>query len=181
MEVKWNDTVIKILRGDITEQDTEALVNAANSRLAGGGGVDGAIHAAGGPAIMRELDSIRARQGGCPAGQAVITTGGRLKAKHVIHTVGPVYHGRDAEAELLAACYGNSIKLAAGHNIHSLSFPSISTGVYRYPIRLAAPVALRTVFSQLQIYPLQEIRFVLFSDADYEVYRKVVTELKLPE
>ncbi len=128
MKAKYRDTIITALVGDITLQDADGLVNAANSRLAGGGGVDGAIHAKGGPAIMRELDVIRARQGGCPAGQAVITGGGELAARYVIHTVGPVYDGRPSDPELLAACYANSLRLAREHGLRSLAFPSISTG-----------------------------------------------------
>lgn len=174
MKLLWRGTVVEAVRGDITEQAVEALVNAANSRLAGGGGVDGAIHVRGGPAIMQELDLIRARQGGCPAGQAVITGAGRLKAKYVIHTVGPVYSGQGKDAELLASCYRSSLQIAADNGVHSLAFPSISTGVYRYPIEKAAPIAINTVMTELPSYYFREIRFILFSDRDYEVYRRLL-------
>lgn len=177
MEFTSQNTLIRIVQGDITVQDTEALVNAANSRLAGGGGVDGAIHARGGPAIMAELDEIRARQGGCPTGEAVLTTGGRLTAAYVIHTVGPVYRGRGDEAAKLAACYRNSLALAAAHGIKSLSFPSISTGAYGYPIREAAPLALATVRDELGRYDFTEIRFVLFKDRDYQVYVEAAQQI----
>ncbi len=174
MKARFRDTLITALAGDITDQDTDGLVNAANSRLAGGGGVDGAIHARGGPAIMRELDVIRARQGGCPTGEAVITGGGRLAARYVIHTVGPVYSGRPGDAGLLASCYTNSLRLAAENGLRTLSFPSISTGVYRYPIEEAAPIAIAAVLAALPEYPLAEIRFVLFSARDYEIYRRLL-------
>jgi O-acetyl-ADP-ribose deacetylase (regulator of RNase III) len=174
MKVRFRDTLITALVGDITDQDTDGLVNAANSRLVGGGGVDGAIHARGGPAIMRELDVIRARQGGCPPGEAVITGGGALAARYVIHTVGPVYGGRPGDAVLLAACYTNSLRLAHEHGLRSLSFPSISTGAYRYPIAEAAPIAIAAVIDALPRYPLAEIRFVLFSARDYEIYRRLL-------
>lgn len=174
MKLLWRGTVIEAVRGDITEQDAEALVNAANSQLVGGGGVDGAIHARGGPSIMRELDRIRARQGGCPTGQAVITTAGRLKAKYVIHTVGPIYSGQGKDAELLASCYRSSLKIATDNGIRSLAFSSISTGVYRYPIEKAAPVAIDTVFTELPNDYFREIHFVLFSDRDYEIYRQLL-------
>ncbi len=174
MKAKFQGTLIAALVGDITLQDTDGLVNAANSRLSGGGGVDGAIHARGGPAIMRELDAIRARQGGCPTGEAVITGGGNLAARYVIHTVGPVYSGRPADAGLLAACYTNSLRLAGEHGLRTLAFPSISTGVYRYPIGEAAPVAIAAVLAALPLHPLAEVRFVLFSAGDYEVYRRLL-------
>jgi O-acetyl-ADP-ribose deacetylase (regulator of RNase III) len=174
MKGKFRDTLITALVGDITLQDADGLVNAANSRLAGGGGVDGAIHARGGPAIMRELDLICARQGGCPAGQAVITGGGKLAARFVIHTVGPVWGGRPQDPELLASCYLSSLRLAHRHGLRTLAFPSISTGVYRYPIEEAAPVAIAAVLAALPEHPLAEVRFVLFSARDYEVYRRLL-------
>lgn len=173
MRIKYHGTLITVAVGDITVQDTDAIVNAANSRLAGGGGVDGAIHAKGGPAIMRELDVIRNRQGGCPTGEAVITGGGTLAARYVIHTVGPVYSGRPADADLLAACYRSSLSLAHRHGIKSLSFPSISTGAYRYPIAEAAPIAINTVLGELPAYSFSEVRFILFSERDWEVYKRV--------
>ncbi|MDO8567781.1 MAG: macro domain-containing protein, partial [Dehalococcoidales bacterium] len=129
MEVTINRAKLSLIRGDITEQTTEAIVNAANSSLMGGGGVDGAIHRAGGPAIIDECKQIVTRQGRLPAGQAVITTGGKLKARHVIHTVGPIwYGGNKGEPELLASAYRESLKLAAAKGLTSVSFPSISTG-----------------------------------------------------
>jgi len=174
VKAKYRDTIITALVGDITAQDTDGLVNAANSRLAGGGGVDGAIHAKGGPDIMRELDVIRTRQGGCPPGQAVITGGGLLAARYVIHTVGPVYGGRPSDPETLAACYENSLRLAHEHGLRSLAIPSISTGAYRYPIEAAAPIAIAAVLTALDRYPLAEIRFVLFSARDHEIYRRLL-------
>lgn len=163
MRLMWDKTLVQAVCGDLTEQDTEALVNAANRQLAGGGGVDGAIHSRGGPAIMKELDVIRERQGGCPAGEAVITTAGRLKAKFVIHTVGPIFSGLRRDAERLANCYRSSLKVAAEHGIQSIAFCSISTGVYRYPIEEAAPIAIDTVFADLPNYHFREIRFVFRS------------------
>ena len=168
MEVKINQGLIALVMGDITEEETDAIVNAANTRLSGGAGVDGAIHRAGGPSIMAECRKI----GGCPTGQAVITTGGNLKAKYVIHTVGPIYrNGLAGEPELLASCYRESLKLASSRGIKSLSFPSISTGIYGYPIADAAKTALDTVKSYLQDHPeIQLVRFVLFGQPAYEAY-----------
>ena len=176
-ECYWGQTKILLVQGDLTEQDCEALVNAANSRLLGGGGVDGAVHRRGGPAIMRELDAIRTEQGGCPAGQAVITGGGALRARFVIHTVGPFYQGRPEEPEILAACYRSSLRLAAAAGLASLAFPSISTGIYGYPIAKAAPVALATVAAEVPNYAFREIRFVLHSAQDYAVYQQVLAQV----
>jgi O-acetyl-ADP-ribose deacetylase len=162
-----------IKQGDITKESVDAVVNAANSSLLGGGGVDGAIHRAGGRAILEECKIIRAEQGGCPTGEAVITTGGDLPALYVIHTVGPVWRGgQQGEEELLRNAYRNSLNLAASKGLHSVAFPSISTGVYGYPIEKAAPVALETAreFAQTPS-SIEEIRFVLFSDADEKIYR----------
>ncbi len=145
MELVVNKTRLVLIQGDITRQATDAIVNAANSGLMGGGGVDGAIHRAGGPAIMEECRRIRDRIGRLPAGQAVITTGGRLKAKYVIHTVGPVWHGgTSGEAETLASAHRESLKLAAEKGLKSISFPAISTGAYGYPMESAARIALET-------------------------------------
>lgn len=165
MEDYIGTTRLRILAGDIVEQDTQAVVNAANSGLLGGGGVDGAIHRAGGPVILEECKKIRAAQGGCPAGQAVITSGGNLKARYVIHTVGPIWHGgRDNEDELLRSAYWQSLSLAAAHGIRSVSFPSISTGAYRFPVQRAARIALRAVRDFVQANNcFEEIRFILFS------------------
>lgn len=175
MELRYRDTVIRVEVGDITEEITDGIVNAANSRLAGGGGVDGAIHARGGPAIMQELDIIRQKQGGCPPGQAVITGGGRLKARYVIHTVGPIYSGRPEDADVLADCYRSSLRLAGSYGLKTLAFPSISTGAYRYPIEAAATVAVDAVLAELAKYDFSEIRFILFSDRDYQIYRELLS------
>ncbi len=151
-------------------------MNAANSSLLGGGGVDGAIHRAGGPAILEECRAIRAHQGGCETGQAVITGGGNLPAAHVIHTVGPVWRdGQQGEPELLASCYRESLRLASLHQLQTIAFPSISTGAYGYPIELAASVALATV--KAEGANLELVRFVLFSDGDLSVYQKAFTGL----
>jgi O-acetyl-ADP-ribose deacetylase (regulator of RNase III) len=162
--------------GDITREDVDAIVNAANSSLLGGGGVDGAIHRAGGPAILEACRRIRAttHPDGLPTGEAVITTGGRLPARHVIHTVGPIYgrHGGE-EARLLAACYRNSIALAAAHGLASLAFPAISTGVYGYPKDEAARVSLAAIALALETHSgIAEVRLVYFSEADAALVRK---------
>ncbi len=142
-----NKSNIELCQGDITTQRVDAIVNAANSRLAGGGGVDGAIHRVGGPAIMEECRRI----GGCPTGNAVITTGGKLPATYVIHAVGPVYrNGNSGEPELLKSAYQSCLKLADEHSIKSLAFPSISTGAYGYPIKEAATIALTTTLDYLK-------------------------------
>jgi O-acetyl-ADP-ribose deacetylase (regulator of RNase III) len=174
MEVKVGPSTLELVEGDITRQDTEALVNAANKYLRPGGGVDGAIHRAGGPAIEAECRSL----GGCPTGEARITTGGDLKARYVIHTVGPIYRdGLHREPELLASCYRESLKLASAKGIKSLTFPSISTGVYGYPIEDAARVALKTVTDYLARHPeIELVRFVLFGRDAYEIYAKVLQE-----
>jgi len=151
IQITVNQATLSIIQGDITRQATDAIVNAANSSLMGGGGVDGAIHRAGGPAILEECKQIVARQGRLPAGRAVITTGGNLPSKHVIHTVGPVWHGGEkGEEELLESAYRESLKLAAENNLTSISFPSISTGAYGYPVAQAAVTALRTVVAFLR-------------------------------
>jgi len=170
-------TKIRLIRGDITLQETEAIVNAANTSLLGGGGVDGAIHRAGGPKILEECKEIRANQGGCSTGEAVITSGGNMPAKHVIHTVGPVWSGGGRQEEqLLRNAYINSLALAQKHGIKSVSFPSISTGVYRFPIDKAARIALTTVkeFLQENDFNFEEIRFVLFSQKDLKVYENLL-------
>ncbi|MGO8762593.1 MAG: O-acetyl-ADP-ribose deacetylase [Desulfobaccales bacterium] len=174
MEVKIGPSTLELVEGDITRQDTEAVVNAANKYLRPGGGVDGAIHRAGGPAIEVACRGL----GGCPTGEARITTGGNLKARYVIHTVGPVYKdGRHREPELLASCYRESLKLASAHGIKSLAFPSISTGVYSYPMEDAAKVALTAVIDYLAHHPeIERVRFVLFGGAAYGVYEKTLQE-----
>jgi O-acetyl-ADP-ribose deacetylase (regulator of RNase III) len=167
-------STVRLLQGDITKQDTDAIVNAANSSLLGGGGVDGAIHRAGGPGILEECKAIVARSGRCDTGNAVITTAGDMPARRVIHTVGPVWRGGErGEPGLLANAYKNSMRLAAENGLKSISFPSISTGVYGYPIELASRIALEVVFNFLVDNPeIGEVRFVLFSSGDLETYRK---------
>ena len=173
IEVRINQATISLVQGDITAQATDAIVNAANPGLMGGGGVDGAIHRAGGQAILEECKQIIARQGPLPTGQAVITTGGRLKARYVIHTVGPVWHGGNSkEAELLASAYHESLKLAAENKLASVAFPSISTGAYGYPLDRAAGVAIKAVvdFLKAQTGSIREVVFVLYSPDAYESY-----------
>ena len=175
MEVMIGGAKLELVEGDITRQDTDAIVNAANSSLLGGGGVDGAIHRAGGPKILEECRQI----GGCPTGEARLTTGGNLKARYVIHTVGPVYQGGGRrEPELLASCYRESLKLASSKGLTSVAFPSISTGAYGYPLSEAARVALKTVMDYLsQHQEIKLARFVLFGRAAFDAYVKAVWEL----
>ena len=166
-----------LLVGDITRQDVDAIVNAANTQLAGGGGVDGAIHRAGGPAIMTECREI----GGCPTGTAVATTAGKLATKKVIHTAGPYWNGgHRGEPELLAGAYRSSLELAASLGLRTVAFPSISTGVYSYPIDEAAEIALRTIRSVLDENPgaFDEVRMVLFTERDLDVYRRAHQRLE---
>jgi O-acetyl-ADP-ribose deacetylase len=164
---------------DITKETTEAIVNAANSYLLGGGGVDGAIHRAGGPSILQECKRIAAKIGALPAGKAVITTGGRLPAKYVIHTVGPVYRGgRQQEAETLANCYRESIRTADDHGIESLAFPSISTGAFGYPVQEAAEIAVRTIVEVLpSCAEVKHVRFVLFDIATCKAYVRAAEKI----
>ena len=180
MQTKVGNTKLTLVRGDITTEETEAIVNAANTSLLGGGGVDGAIHRAGGPRILEECKKIRAKQGGCPTGEAVITTGGLLKAKYVIHTVGPIWRGgNQGEEKLLINAYRNSLALAKEKGVRSLSFPSISTGAYGYPIQIACRVALSTVREFLTEHDFEEVRFVLFSDEDLKTYEAAMSFLSL--
>ena len=168
-----NGKILQLMVGDITRVAADAIVNAANSALAGGGGVDGAIHRAGGPSIMHELDAIRARDGGCPTGSAVATGAGLLAAQFVFHAVGPVYRdGLHSEPELLTSCYRMCLALAEEHAIETITFPSISTGAYRYPIRDAAQIALQETTRHLRTETsgVSQIVFVLFSEADYRAY-----------
>ena len=164
---------------DITRETTEAIVNAANSSLLGGGGVDGAIHRAGGPAILAECRKIVARIGSLPAGQAVITPGGNLSAQFVIHTVGPVYGGENqGEAEKLASCHRESVRLADEHSIESLSFPAISTGAFAYPLSLAAPIAVSSAVEALaSAHHVSKVRFVLFDFASLREYTRAAENL----
>jgi len=180
MEVSINQTKLAIIQGDITKQATDAIVNAANPSLMGGGGVDGAIHRAGGPAILEECRKIVGQQGRLPTGKAVITTAGNLKARYVIHTVGPVWHGGSRnEAELLGSAYYGCLKLATESKLTSISFPSISTGAYGYPVDEAARIALNTVFSFLreQVTSLKDVVFVLFDSRTYQSYLAALKEV----
>lgn len=175
MQATFDQTLIEIVLSDITEEDTDVIVNAANSRLAGGAGVDGAIHRAGGPAIMAQCRKI----GGCPTGQAVITTGGNLKARYVIHTVGPIYRGGgQGEAGLLIAAYQNSLKLATKNGLQSISFPAISCGIYGYPIQEAAHLALNSCVNFVrENTELQLIRHVLFDQRIFDIFAQEFSRL----
>jgi O-acetyl-ADP-ribose deacetylase len=166
-------TQIKIIQGDITKLEVDAIVNAANSSLMGGGGVDGAIHRAGGPVILAECRVIVARQGRCAAGQAVITSGGNLPAKYVIHTVGPVWHGgNNNEALLLKNAYLNSLRLAIENGVKTIAFPNISTGVYSFPKEKAAKFAIETVTNFLsENDQIRQVYFVCFDHENYELYK----------
>ncbi len=178
MQFQIRGAVLELVEGDITQQDTEAIVNAANSSLLGGGGVDGAIHRAGGPEILAECRKL----GGCATGEAKITTGGRLKARYVIHAVGPVYwrEGAERAAKLLASAYRRSLEVAAEHGVRSLAFPSISTGAYGYPMEDAAPIALGTAADYLACQKrdgIQLVRFVLYGRQAFQVYQRALTRL----
>jgi O-acetyl-ADP-ribose deacetylase (regulator of RNase III) len=176
---KINATAITLVRGDITRQQVDAIVNAANSRLMGGGGVDGAIHRAGGPAILEECMQIKKLEGGCPPGNAVITGAGKLQAKYVIHTVGPIWrNGNTNEAETLANAYRNSLRLALNYEAKTVAFPSISTGAFGYPVDDAAKLALDTVrrFCQEQT-GIDEIRFVLFDEFTLQAYSAALEQV----
>jgi O-acetyl-ADP-ribose deacetylase (regulator of RNase III) len=166
---------VELVKGDITEQEVDAIVNAANSALAGGGGVDGAIHRAGGPSILAECREL----GGCPTGDARATGAGRLRARHVIHAVGPRWRGGGhLEPELLASCHRRAVELAAELSCRSLAFPAISTGIYGFPIELAAPIALRSARDAADAAPgVELLRFVLFSAGDLAVYREAYAAL----
>ena len=174
MEFQVGKAILQLIKGDITDLETDAIVNAANSSLMGGGGVDGAIHRKGGSKILEECKRIRATEwpDGLPTGKAVITSGGNLKAKHVIHTVGPVWLGGfHVEAELLKQAYKNSLRLAVAKGLKTIAFPSISTGAYGYPIEDASRIAVRTVKEFLEKEDkLEKIVFVLFSERDFEIY-----------
>ncbi|MDH7602092.1 MAG: O-acetyl-ADP-ribose deacetylase [Armatimonadota bacterium] len=168
MKKQIGNCTLELVQGDITQQDTEAIVNAANRTLLGGGGVDGAIHRAGGPSILEECRKL----GGCETGDAKITTGGNLKAKWVIHAVGPVYRdGKHREPELLASCYRRSLEIALEHGIKSIAFPAISCGAYRYPIDEAAKIALSTVANFIRSHDgIELVRFVLFDRKTFDAY-----------
>jgi O-acetyl-ADP-ribose deacetylase (regulator of RNase III) len=169
---------LRIVQGDITKLATTAIVNAANSSLLGGGGVDGAIHRAGGPQILEECRQIRARQGGCKVGEAVITSGGRLPARYVIHTVGPVWNGgHKDEPELLARCYRNSLQLALTNKLESVAFPGISTGIYHYPKPAAAALAVREVQQWLAAHEWpREVVFVAFDAEAKQLYEQEIAQ-----
>ncbi len=176
------NTTLEVVEGDITRQSVDAIVNAANSGLLGGGGVDGAIHRAGGPAILEQCRRIRDERGRLPTGQAVITTGGELVARHVIHTVGPIYGSNEDDAALLAACHTNSLAIAMADGLRSVAFPAISTGAYGYPLSEAADVALSAVASILQEDPpLDTVRFVLFGSESYRAYESALERITEPE
>ena len=169
-----------LLEGDITKVPADVIVNAANSALAGGGGVDGAIHRAGGPSIIRQLDAIRHQIGRCPAGHAVVTDAGNLPAKHVIHAVGPVYRdGKRGEPEQLASCYRTAMRLAREKGAKTLTFPAISTGVYGYPLAEAAEIAVKTVRDGLTeaAGEIDQASFVLFGKPAYEAHQKAAAKL----
>ena len=169
---------LRVEAADITRLQVDAIVNAANSGLRGGGGVDGAIHRAGGPSILKECDAIRAQQGGCPTGEAVITGAGDMPAKHVIHTVGPVWRGgKSDEAQLLANCYHSSLELALRHGLKTVAFPSISTGVFGYPPDQAAPLAVQTVRDFCAKNPgIDEVIFCVFSPSDEALYESLLKD-----
>ncbi len=174
MELKIGGATFEIVKGDITKEKVDAIVNAANPRLTPGGGVSGAIHRAAGKELWEECKKL----GGCRTGEAKITKGYNLPAKYVIHTVGPVYKGREEDAKLLEACYKNSLKLAAEHKLRSISFPAISTGVYGYPVEEAARVAIKAITDFLKENEgIERVRMVLYTDDAYEVHKKVLREM----
>jgi len=179
VETKIGKTTLRLVTGDIADQDTDAVVTAAHWRLNKGNGTDGTIHTKGGPKIYEECRHI----GGCPIGDAVITTGGNLKARHVIHAVGPVWRGGDEdEPKLLASAYRRSLQVAVQHGLHSISFPSISTGAFIYPLRLAAPIALKTIieFLEREQHNLDEVRMVLYpreDDTAYTVFARTLEQI----
>lgn len=169
-----NDVTLALLQGDITQVRADAIVNAANSGLRGGGGVDGAIHDAGGPSIMAECRKI----GGCPTGSAVATTAGNLPAKYVFHAVGPIYHGRKEDEQLLASAYQSCLNLAEQKGITSIAFPSLSTGVYGYPLEEAAPVALHTIIEHIKKpTSLKQVTMVLFGNRAYQAFEKALQDV----
>lgn len=171
----FNGVTLALLRGNIVEVEADAIVNAANAALAGGGGVDGAIHRAGGPTIMQECRKF----GGCPTGSAVVTKAGKLKASYIFHAVGPIYDGRGDEERLLASAYQSCLDLAEQYHIKKLAFPSLSTGAYRYPVALAAPIALHTVIAHIkQPTSLEQVIFVLFDVKTYEAYEHTLAQVQ---
>lgn len=181
INIKKNNCMIQVIKGDITLQKVDAIVNAANTSLLGGGGVDGAIHFAGGPKILEECMAIRNKQGGCKTGEAVITTGGNLASKYVIHTVGPVWNGGNSnETQLLASAYKNSLILAAKNNIKSIAFPNISTGIYNFPKQKAAMIAFNTVKEfMFDNTVIKDIYFVCFDEENYSIYQSLMEFFKV--
>jgi O-acetyl-ADP-ribose deacetylase (regulator of RNase III) len=174
MQKHINGATIELVRGNIVEQAVDAIVNAANTSLLGGGGVDGAIHRAAGPELLAECRTL----GGCPTGQARITGGYHLPARHVIHTVGPVYHGQPRDAELLASAYRSSLQLASQHGVRTIAFPSISTGAYGYPLDEAAQIATRTVVDYVRQHGgIELVRFVLWDQQAYDAFEKALTQV----
>ncbi len=175
MKKEVNNSTIELVQGDITQQDTDAIVNAANSSLLGGGGVDGAIHRAGGPQILEECKKL----GGCDTGDAKITSGGNLKAAYVIHAVGPIYRGGNSnEAKQLASCYWRSMEIAKDKGLKSIAFPSISTGAYGYPVQEAAEIALHVVHDFIkQENTIQLVRFVLFDKGTFQAYSDALNKI----
>jgi len=169
-----NGVTLALMRGNIVEVQVDAIVNAANSGLRGGGGVDGAIHRTGGPSIMEECRKI----GGCPTGSAVTTTAGKLPAKYVFHAVGPIYSGSRDDERLLTSAYQSCLNLAEQYQVKSIAFPSLSTGIYGYPLELAAPIALRTIIEHIQKPTnLQQVLMVLFGESAYKVHEQALNEL----
>jgi len=169
-----NGVTLELIQGNIVEAQVDAIVNAANSGLRGGGGVDGAIHRAGGPSIMEECRKI----GGCPTGSAVSTTAGRLPAKYIFHAVGPIYSGSRDDERLLTSAYQSCLNLAEQHQVKSIAFPSLSTGIYGYPLELAAPIALRTIIEHIRKpTSLQQVMMVLFGESAYKVHEQALNEL----
>lgn len=176
-QLQINNTIVELVQGDITQQDTDAIVNAANNSLLGGGGVDGAIHHAAGRELLAETRTL----GGCSTGDAKITRGYKLKARYVIHAVGPVYRPRNPEvAQLLSSAYRRSLEVAHEHDIHSIAFPAISTGVYGYPLQEAAPLALRTIVDYVRQHDgLRLVRFVLYDTTAFQAFARALENLAL--
>lgn len=170
--------IVNVIKGDITKIEVDAIVNAANSSLLGGGGVDGAIHRAGGPAILEECRMIVARQGGCKTGEAVITTAGNLQAKYIIHTVGPVWNGgQKNEENLLANCYFNSLRLAVDNSCTTIAFPNISTGIYRFPKKLAAQISINAINQFLESNTtIKQITIVCFDDENFQLFKGLLSQ-----
>jgi O-acetyl-ADP-ribose deacetylase (regulator of RNase III) len=178
MKMMFINAMLELIQGDITKIQVDAIVNAANTSLLGGGGVDGAIHKAGGKAILEECQKIRSKQGGCKVGEAVITTAGKLPAKFVIHTVGPVWNnGKGNEEELLSSAYTNSLKLAVDNQLQSIAFPNISTGIYKFPKNKAATIAIKTVTDFLEATgKIERVVFVCYDDENYYIYSQLLKQ-----